>query len=383
MRPNAIAVVLRDLARSGRPSSNGGYARHLAQTMEWLRRAHDECNGTGVSGGYSLLDGWLAPYPETTGYLIPTFLRYAEYAGDAEFTSRALAMADWEVEVQMPSGGVQGGLYYGPLAERSEAVFNTGQVILGWCAAYRAFGRPEHLGAAARAGRWLCSVQSADGTWGTASPMTGTTIHAYDARTAWALLELAQVTGDDLFTRAACRHLDWVLSIQRPDGWFDFVSFYEPAHRWGVAFTHTIAYVMEGLLGAWRILEDGACLGAAQRTAGALLTAYRADEWLRGDFQPGWTSSAKYQCLTGSAQVAGVWLELGTLPGQHDFRQAGLQLLDDVLGTQTLEHNCSGVRGAVKGSHPIWGRYTPFVYPNWAAKFLADTTMCALGSGGQ
>jgi hypothetical protein len=33
--------------------------------------------------------------------------------------------------------------------------------------------------------------------------------------------------------------------------------------------------------------------------------------------------------------------------------------------------------GAIKGSHPIWGGYDPFRYPNWAAKFFADALMAS------
>jgi len=33
------------------------------------------------------------------------------------------------------------------------------------------------------------------------------------------------------------------------------------------------------------------------------------------------------------------------------------------------------VRGAVKGSFPVDGEYDPWVYPNWAAKFMVDSCM--------
>jgi hypothetical protein len=33
------------------------------------------------------------------------------------------------------------------------------------------------------------------------------------------------------------------------------------------------------------------------------------------------------------------------------------------------------VRGGLKGSHPIWGRYMFGTYPNWAAKFLMDALL--------
>jgi hypothetical protein len=35
-------------------------------------------------------------------------------------------------------------------------------------------------------------------------------------------------------------------------------------------------------------------------------------------------------------------------------------------------------KGAIAGSAPIWGRYSMFEYPNWAAKFFADALMLKL-----
>jgi hypothetical protein len=36
------------------------------------------------------------------------------------------------------------------------------------------------------------------------------------------------------------------------------------------------------------------------------------------------------------------------------------------------------VRGAIAGSAPIWGAYSRFEFPNWAAKFFADALMMDL-----
>jgi hypothetical protein len=30
------------------------------------------------------------------------------------------------------------------------------------------------------------------------------------------------------------------------------------------------------------------------------------------------------------------------------------------------------IEGALQGSFPIWGRYEPFAFPNWATKYLID-----------
>ncbi|MBI4581897.1 MAG: hypothetical protein HY718_19525, partial [Planctomycetes bacterium] len=102
------SLALRD-ALGVRPSRNSD-DEHLRATMAWLCRAHDVCGGRGVSSGYSWLIGWQEPYPETTGYIIPTFLDCAELTGQPEFVDRARRMAGWEIEIQRPDGGVRGGI---------------------------------------------------------------------------------------------------------------------------------------------------------------------------------------------------------------------------------------------------------------------------------
>src|SRR5688572_28984045 len=98
---------LRDLA--GVKTRRTERDEHLRATMQWLCRAQDAAGGGGVARSYSLRwqrahgrRGWLAAYPETTGYIIPTFFDYAARSGDATYRDRALRMASWEIDVQMP-----------------------------------------------------------------------------------------------------------------------------------------------------------------------------------------------------------------------------------------------------------------------------------------
>jgi hypothetical protein len=51
--------------------------------------------------------GFLPSYPETTDYIIETFLRLAEVFHDPDYHKRAVAAGDWEISVQLPSGAVQ------------------------------------------------------------------------------------------------------------------------------------------------------------------------------------------------------------------------------------------------------------------------------------
>jgi len=79
--------------------------------------------------------------------------------------------------------------------------------------------------------------------------------------------------------------------------------------------------------------------------------------------------------LTGNAQIAGVWLKHYEISGDIRFLNAALKLIDYTKSTQNIASFHDGIRGGVKGSQPLNGKYTPFIFPNWAAKFLADTLM--------
>jgi hypothetical protein len=113
----------------------------MHSAAKWICRAQDAFPDGGVARSYSLaynpyfgLKGWVYSYPETTGYIIPTMFDYAHLTGSDEIFDRAIHMADWECDVQMESGAVQGGTID---QTPTPAIFNTGQVIFGWLSAFR------------------------------------------------------------------------------------------------------------------------------------------------------------------------------------------------------------------------------------------------------
>ena len=71
-------------------------------------------------------------------------------------------MGDWEIEVQLPSGAVMGGMVN---QTPTPAVFNTGQVLLGWTALFAATGEHRYADAARKACGWLLETQEPDGRW--------------------------------------------------------------------------------------------------------------------------------------------------------------------------------------------------------------------------
>ncbi|MGE0131174.1 MAG: beta-L-arabinofuranosidase domain-containing protein [Blastocatellales bacterium] len=370
--PSLLRVLMQD--RAGRSGKIGQSQPSLDAAIKWLCRAQDACGRGGVSAGYSFVHGWHPPYPETTGYIIPTFYDYAHLTQKEEISERARRMADWELEVQLPSGAVQGSVYRGPGSERRPVVFNTGQVILGLCRAFAETGDQRYLDAARRAGDWLITAQSPDGAWRLSGPEVETQVHAYDSRTAWSLLEIDALTGDKRYADAARLNLDWTLAQQQENGWFNNNAFFTE-RSWNLPLTHTIAYVIEGLFESWRLTGEERYLNAARKTGEKLLRIFELRRRMAGEFDQNWKSSAGYSCLTGDAQIAGLWLNLFKVGGDTRFLNAALKLNDFVKASQSLRSLHPGVRGGVKGSQPIFGRYTPFTYVNWGAKFLADSLM--------
>ncbi len=374
MRPSNARIIARDFFSIPEPLySDGG---HLRAAMEWLTRAQDATRCGGVSMGYSLEKGWLAPYPETSGYIIPTFLTYASYSRQSDFIERARSIGDWEINIQLHSGAVRGGVGINDFP----SVFNTGQVILGWAALYKAIQEPRFLDAAVKAADWLVSVQDEDGKWSRHVYMDTSSV--YHTEVDWPLLELYAITHNDSFRKAAERNIAWALRYARPNGWFEKMAFIEN----GLPLTHTIGYTLQGLLESSPHLGDEMrkrAIAAARSAAEHILITYEATKddpyamprYLTALLDEQWRPRARYSCLTGDAQIALVWLGIYRLTRDARFLNAALKMLDHVKKTQIVRRARNGIRGGIAGAHPVWGEYQDFVYPNWAAKFFADAIM--------
>ena len=80
-RPRLLANGLSYRLALGRPSREApAFRTALSRSLDWLLEAHRAVAGRGFSTHYSLSDGWGPPYPETSGYLVPT-LRMARALG--------------------------------------------------------------------------------------------------------------------------------------------------------------------------------------------------------------------------------------------------------------------------------------------------------------
>jgi uncharacterized protein YyaL (SSP411 family) len=338
------------------------FDRHLDRTLDWLIRSQDQ-TGDGSAKAYHLLSGWRPPYPETSGYLVPTFYEAAEALDRPEIAQRAGRLAAFTRTTQLPSGAFPSG----ETATSTEPmVFDTGQIIFGLVRAAVETQSAVYVDSASRAAAFLLDCQSADGAWHVYD-FAGIA-HAYSCRAAWALLVLADNGGDERHRTAACRNFDWVVQQQRSNGWYGSNSFLPGK----LPNTHAIAYVTESMVEAFARTNDDRYLASAKRAVDPLLTKLTTTGVILGVHDEQWRSPSRHVCVTGLAQLGRTCLRIFDLTGESDYHHAARRLARQVAACQQLDHRDLGVRGAVPGSAPIFGRYAPMQFPNWAAKFWLD-----------
>lgn len=341
------------------------YERHLRASAEWLLRSID--HGRGGSCAYFSPLGWSRPYPETSGYIIPTLISLAEELEGFEGQQRAISLGEWLLGIQSGEGWWRGGVHP-PKGSPRPSVFNTAQVLHGMTALHDLTGESRWLDSGVRAGQWLAKGLGKDGLWGHVDYRAPGT-PSYYTFAAWPMLEVAARVGDNVMRAAAVRVLDAILARRRPNGTFARWAFEDGK----AAFTHTIAYTTQGLIESARLLDDWASYGAP--TVAALEELARHAEGLGGRlpgrFDNEWAPAASSVCLTGNAQTALCLLDLEARRPDARLLNIAVALTDAVCDVQRLR-GPGGLKGAVAGSSPPWGRYMTLRWPNWAAKFHCD-----------
>ena len=376
--PAAKTALAED--RAGLPTADMGPRAAITAATAWICRAQDlsRTRDGGVARDFSLIDGWAASYPETTGYIIPSLIAVARRDGRSELMERARRMLDWLVSIQLPGGGFQGGR-----VDQTPVVpvtFNTGQILLGLAAGVEAFGEAAYGDAMRAAARFLRDSQDGDGAWRRyPTPFAKPGDKAYETHVSWGLFEAARLAPEEGYGEAGLRQIRWALTRQRPNGWFADNCLENPA----APLTHTIGYVLRGVIEAHRYQPAPDLLAAALRTAEPLVHVLDPEGRLPGRLDETWRGAANYVCLTGTVQIAACWMLLADIAGRPDFIEPARRANAFVRRTVKIGGR-PDIAGGVKGSFPVSGEYGRFQYLNWAAKFFIDANLMeqALPAGG-
>jgi len=372
--PNEAKTQL-ELDRSGLPESDPGPAAVAAAAIEWLKRSQDKSiyQDGGSARDYSLVKGWASSYPETSGYIVPTLIDYAELTNDHQLTDRARRMLDWLVSIQFPEGGFQGGkIDANPCVP---VTFNTGQILMGLAAGVRKFGN-SYRAPMSMAAAWLRDTLDEDGCWRKyATPFAAPGEKAYETHVSWGLFEAARMEPDQGFGEAGLKQVRWALSKQHENGWFASNCLELPEQP----LTHTIGYVLRGVIEAYRFSSDATLLTAAQKTADALLKVIESDGRIAGRLNHDWKPTVNWVCLTGSVQIAACWFLLHSIAGQTEYLEAA-KLANRYVRRTVFLTGSPDIVGGVRGAYPVNGDYGRYEYLNWAAKFCVDSQLMEMAA---
>jgi hypothetical protein len=352
---------------------------HTDAALDWVRRSIEACSGAGSSHSWMPIRGWAKAYPETTGYLLETLVDYHTRPNRANQPPTDAATIEqlvrWLAQIQMPNGA-----WAGLLAGHDQpSVFNTAQILMGLARVHEAqiidYQVVEMLD---RATAWLCSILDQDGAWRQAAYVPGY-VPAYYTRAVWGVLRANDVLQAPRVTESMRHAMTYYIQKIRPDGWVHDLGFGPDTP----AFTHTIAYTLEGFWEVGRWLDDEDITRKALKMSDLIFQRTKKDGFLAGQYTPDLLPAGRFKCLTGLAQLAILYDRMGQAT-QEPYRSAfAKQCLDDVLRAQVLRPSwgASGRMGGLAGSDPLWGPYMRFRYPNWAVKFLLDALWLARPAG--
>lgn len=345
---------------------------HLGLAAKWLKKSQ-LANKDGGSASHYEVHGWLASFPETTGYIIPTLLDFADYSGQKSFEDVSIKMGDFLLKVQLENGAFQAGNMSSKDVKPS--VFNTGQVLFGLCRLYVFTKDDKYKIAAKRAGDWLCEIQDEDGCWRRGlTPYADQIPHVYNTRTAWALLKLYEIQEDEKYLLCNEKNISWALTQKNEHHWFKSNSFFENESP----YTHTIAYALRGILESGIYLKNNNYIDEVRASIDNMLPRLSKNGTFGSRLDENWQSRDKSSCLTGNLQISIILGLLYKLDGNQKYKDAMLKINDSHKQFQMMGGSRK-ILGAMKGSHPFWGVYCPYSFPNWTTKFYMDALLIEEG----
>lgn len=341
---------------------------HATHSAKWLVSSMEATGNQGSAAYFHIFKGWSEAYPETTGYLIETLFNAALQLDLPHLKTLAIHCADWLCDIQLPSGAFPGGVG-GTL---QPIVFDTGMIVFGLNRTWRETGHKKYCQALENAVAWLEDQMEEDGAWLRYAFVQGH-VPAYHSMVVWAMLEANKTLKNEALQKKLKIALGFIMQKATPE-----LSFRDWNFRPGEpAFTHTIAYVLQGLLEAGLLLKNQQAIAQVKAVARKLISLRKENSKLAGSYDEHWRGNFRFGCLVGQAQLSLLFFRLYELSSEPEFLREAQLLLWQLLRFQS-PIKLYGWFGGLPGSSPIWGKYQPWRFPNWSVKYFLDACLAAL-----
>jgi len=359
---------------------------HLKLSLEWLLKAQKVTSDGGVSQYYQAdkKAWWKKSYPETTGYIIPTFLNYYKYFDNEIYKNKAIEMGDWELDIQSPDGGTGDFIGFYATNTLKPRNFNTGQVMLGYLSLFEYTKDKKYLSSCVRSADYIIDSLNSEGTW---NYSRFNTPQSYNVRVAWPVLELSLVLQSEKYKFYGELMTNWVISKGTQNGWFKKNNFSKDEK----GLTHLIGYTLVGLLKIYHIknlnLNYEYILEILVKAAENLCKSYlkKINSRLNKEsyvgfaayYDANWNELVKWSCTTGDTQIEYFLRDLGNITSNKIFLETADIISNEMKNIHITDDiaNDNNLIGGLFGSYPIEKNYHPYEIPNQGIKFFADSLL--------
>ena len=337
------------------------------KALQWLIRSINVNHGLGSSAFFARWrhwkTGWALPYPETTGYIIPTLYAYQKVFPSLNPENSADACYHWLLGLPRNEGAFSS--LYAHMTQPS--LFNTAQILLGLIEGHKR--QPSDLS-------WKVINNAVD--WSLAAvqkpelEMQGLYqsgfLAAYYSRAIWPLAKAMQETGREEEWDRLNLVIQLLANKVTSSGRIEDAGF----KKADPAYLHTIAYSIRGWWELGVLQDDETKMDYARNSLSYYFTEKKqAGQWA-GAYSE--TPNYRFQCLPGLAQIAIILHKVGVVDENENYIQEARTIVQQLSQFQKKGAN-PNTQGALAGSRPFWGPYMRLRYPNWSAKFFLDAAL--------
>lgn len=323
--------------------------------LTWISNSFKANNNLGSSGKSNVLGQFDKPYPETTGYLIPTLIDASKILDKKDYLQLALKQLDFFDSIQNSDGSFQQSI-----DNKKPIVFDTAQILIGFISLHQS-GTVNLLDKINDIRTWLYSRLDENGLF-KSDHYFENYYPSYYSRVIWPMLLADQVL-DIPFPDKSAKAINYLQSLQNNNLSFADWSF----DGRDDAFTHTIIYTLRGL---W---ECACLLGMSELESTVVKSVSYLDQLIlseggfAGSYDSSWKGDRSFICSAGHAQL---FLLMEKIKAKSDIHfDSQTKLISILIGNQSVKGKN---KGGISASIPIWGKYQRWYYTNWTQKFFCD-----------